>query len=386
MAKSTSGSKPPLNFAMPKRRQVVELGVTDSPPSGSESSVSQAPTRKTKGHKRVSSTAEQLDRHVSRVLSSLPNRIRFTPAESDLPITPEPTKGSLRSRASTSFSASRRPSLILTPAHTEDKPKKSKSSTDSEVKLYHLSQEGARQPIKLYVRLVGDGERVMVRVGGGWADLGEYLRQYADHHGHRTFSDGNIKVAGVAKDAKGTGLKARTPLSRPGSVLERPTSRLSQRRRSSFGVNPGSVGRSDSPAFLMNMESFKESRDAAETPSRPGTANQSSSSMGTPTSPSTKSTSRPSTGDAAYMSTSPAASWTGNDIGLAGPASRKHDREVDSDKAKWVEEMIGRAKQASVEKKKMDARKEAWTDIGKIGGTRRMIFKHQTHSSQGQKD
>ena len=37
----------------------------------------------------------------------------------------------------------------------------------------------------------------MVRVGGGWADLGEYLRQYAEHHGRRTISEGKFEILGL---------------------------------------------------------------------------------------------------------------------------------------------------------------------------------------------
>ena len=49
--------------------------------------------------------------------------------------------------------------------------------------LYHLHRTDGKAPTKLYIRLVGkNGERAMVRVGGGWEDLAEYLKRYVAHH------------------------------------------------------------------------------------------------------------------------------------------------------------------------------------------------------------
>ena len=367
---------PPLSLAMPKRRQQGASAPAGPVLYSDDEALKPMITSANKRQHREQavSGAEQLDRHVSRVLSSLPSRIRFTPAGglgsiSDSSVTPEPTKGgSMRSRHSLLTKASRT-DLTLSPAQLDDRSKKSSKSSDPEVKLYHLSQEGREKPIKLYVRLVGEGERVMVRVGGGWADLGEYLRQYAEHHRHRTVSDGRLEVAGASNGKLGAGSKIRTPLSRPGSALERPVSRLSH-RRSSLAVSQSYDDRSDSPAFFGN-------RAAATTPTPPSTAD---ASVGTPTSTSTKSVSRPSTADAA-LSSSPA-SWNGADIGLAGPASKRKGKERDNHKERWVEDMIVQAKQASVEKKNRDDK--TWGDIGKIGGTRRVIFKHQQQQQQQQ--
>jgi len=54
----------------------------------------------------------------------------------------------------------------------DDRPPK--SNGDSDIKLYLWTQPGRSTPIKLFVRLVGEhGNKVMVRVGGGWVDLGD---------------------------------------------------------------------------------------------------------------------------------------------------------------------------------------------------------------------
>ncbi|KAL1305122.1 hypothetical protein AAFC00_002050 [Neodothiora populina] len=453
---SRKSSNPPLNLTMHKRRNVADPAVGTSPTSRTSSPTPQVSPVKRPHHKKSPSNTEQFDRHVSRVLSTLPNRIRFTPlGEIDGRATPEPRKasGGRRSSRPPLLAKTSRPSLTLSPAKPDltktHRPKASFSSGDSEVKLYHLSQEGERQPIKLYVRLVGEGERVMVRVGGGWADLGEYLRNYAEHHGHRTVSDGRLELASMPgsseKNNKGSvgasGSKIKTPMSRPGSVLDqRPTSRLSTRRRSSlamyqqhsaFGSRPGS------PAMVFAMDN---------TPTRPSTATTTGSSsnggggasgaVGTPLSltistshtGSSKPNSRPSTADdgTTTVSSSPSAaggnrrdtttappssSWTAgssSDLGLAGPATSRKNRprgELDEHKARWVEDMIDRAKAASVEKKRSHQRLlnnsyeggtggsnvnssggvggnnanigngGGWGDMGKIGGTRRVIFR-----------
>jgi hypothetical protein len=210
----------------------------------------------------------------------------------------------------------------------------------------------------------------MVRVGGGWADLGEYLRQYAEHHGHRTFSDGKLEVGGTRV---GGTTKTRTPLSRPGSVLDRPDSSMSFRSRSSFGAAGAQL-----PMDMLHSSPSATTQpiDLTPTTTRNGAFN-------TPTG-SVKGSSRPSTADT-FLNASPS-SWSGQDIGLAGPSAKhsRGNRELDEQKARWVEDMMNRAKQASsVERKKSETDRVAWSEMGKVGGTRRMMFRHKTGGENG---
>lgn len=70
------------------------------------------------------------------------------------------------------------PALTLTAVET-----RRRTRGPSDIRIYHLSAPGKEKPIKLFIRRIGENnERLMVRVGGGWADLGEYLRAYAAHH------------------------------------------------------------------------------------------------------------------------------------------------------------------------------------------------------------
>jgi hypothetical protein len=367
---------PPLNLKVHKRRYVVEPEPT---PKASEvnRSISQ-PVMTKKGHARKVSNAEQLDRHVSRVLNTLSSRIAFKPSVS-IPTgesSPAPTTtvpGPIRPRHMASSKTSRT-DLTLSAVQPDSTSRRS-NTAEVDGKMYHLTQEGKDQPIKLFVRLVGESERCMVRVGGGWADLGEYLRQYAEHHGHRTFSEGRFEVGSTRV---GGAAKSRSSVSRPGSVMDhRPDSSMSFRSRSSFGAagstTPLEVVRNGSPAaqHINSTPIAARNFNGYDTPAS-----------------SVKTTSRPSTADTYNISSSPP-TWSGQEIGLAGPSSYKNsrgtgsnNRELDEQKARWVEEMMTRAKLvSSVEKKKAEADRALFSDMGKVGGTRRIMFKHKKHGS-----
>ena len=61
-------------------------------------------------------------------------------------------------------------------------------------------------------------------------------------------------------------------------------------------------------------------------------------------------------------------------MGLAGPASTKRGGELTEAKTKWVEEMMQQAKTASTEKK-VGGDRAAFAEMGRMGSTKRMIFK-----------
>ncbi|KAK5005544.1 hypothetical protein LTR60_006225, partial [Cryomyces antarcticus] len=220
---------PPLNAAMSKRRGNDHVGPAQrvrnfsksSPDFRASNGSSATPEITSNGSppKQIGGNSEeQLQRKISTIIDSIPARIRFASGPGpDAPEVARPRTAPTPPKPITG------PALTLAPADSTP----SKRGSD-DIKLYHLSQAGKDQPIKLFVRLVGEGERVMVRVGGGWADLGEYLRQYAEHHGRRTVSDGKSEAAGLPPTTNisirtlptaGT----RTPLSsRPGSKVEAP--------------------------------------------------------------------------------------------------------------------------------------------------------------------
>ncbi|OQV01913.1 hypothetical protein CLAIMM_07196 [Cladophialophora immunda] len=131
-------------------------------------------------------TRESLDERIQDILTSLPTRIRLA-KDADAQ-----SSSTSSTRASTPTA-----SLTLSPAKADPSSRRG-SLADPDIKLYHLTRSGQGReapPVKLFVRTVGDGDRVMVRVGGGWADLGEYLREYSLHHGSRATVDGRLEVA-----------------------------------------------------------------------------------------------------------------------------------------------------------------------------------------------
>ena len=129
--------------------------------------------------------SESLEEKIQDILTTLPTKIRLA-KDVDSAAT-----------SSTTRSSTPTPALTLSPAKADPSSRKG-SLADPDIKLYHLTRTGQGReapPVKLFVRTIGDGDRVMVRVGGGWADLAEYLKEYSLHHGSRATADGRLEVA-----------------------------------------------------------------------------------------------------------------------------------------------------------------------------------------------
>lgn len=320
-----------------------------------ETPITSSPTR---------TSDDQLQQQISSILQSIPTRIHLT-SEPDAHQTdtlrPKKTRErrsitpSLRSHSSLSnYSSSRAPtpSFLLSPAYSQTKSRPRPAGGNPEIKLYHLSRSTGEAPIKLFVRLVGEhGERVMVRVGGGWADLGEYLKEYASHHGRRSNVAENDKVeiqdlpARIASGStiRGGGGRDSPALgSRPVSALDtRPGSSLAvQKTRKSIGESGLDSLRSPSTPIPITSRSLA----ANETP---------------PSAP--RSSSR--------------LSWTEDDssLGLAGPKSKKVA--ISERDQEWVESMKEKVRQASAEKDRERERGTSFGEMDRVGGTKRLFRK-----------
>ncbi|KAJ5778871.1 hypothetical protein N7457_006591 [Penicillium paradoxum] len=225
---------------------------------------------------------------------------------------------------------------------------------DSCVKLYHLHHGGQAAPTKLFVRTVGEeGQRVMVRVGGGWADLGEYLREYVIHHGRRKVSETpRVEVEGIktrtspSYSSPGTMLTPSTSSylasgrgtpSRPASVLSsRPPSSLTvhKKRRGStasdvMGTRALTTGHLSSfaspPPFLSHIHSSTGRRLSMS--------------------------SAYSVGDN-YSPANIAAALASNDLrsaplGLAGPKPRSRLESMSPEGEAWVEDVLQKTRRSS---------------------------------------
>ncbi|KAF2464931.1 uncharacterized protein BDR25DRAFT_361154 [Lindgomyces ingoldianus] len=370
-------AKPPppaLNAAMGKRRplkHVKESAIDNTPPW--------PPTQFSKHL--APNSAEDLERKISDILTTIPAHIRLTSGpEPDAPevkpggrVTSKGSKGYLR--ASRSVSGMKSPQLTLSPAKQDFDSANAASGRrssaalrgDNDIKLYHLTQPGKEHPVKLFIRRVGEnGERVMVRVGGGWADLGEYLRQYAEHHGRRTVSEGKFEILGIE-------------VKNPEVAPPRPESAMSRRdnsRRFSVG-SPNSTPQKSAGVGLSRDDASSNLPNITNTP-----AGMSAE------------TSAPSTGSSRH-------SWTGNEVGLAGPKSKKLD--LSGEKLEWIEGMLNKARTASgnmtsaprsdhtpkdPQTDRAESRSESrsgarpkpgFGDLGKIGGTKR-VFMRVSHT------
>ena len=381
--------RPALNAAMTKRRTANIDDITaESIPPWPPSQFAQKP----------SSSAEELDRKISDILTTIPAHIRLTSEtgadarnrKSARGVTKKGSKGFLR--AVPSLSRMKSPELTLSPVKQDfdsanglSGRRSAAANGDNDIKLYHLTQPGKEQPLKLSIRRVGkNGERVMVRVGGGWADLGEYLRQYAEHHGRRTASNGELELMGL--EVKNT---ESSPI-RPESVVSK------RDRRVSSGVK-------DSPNFTPTKSTGVGVSTDEAPPPQPNFITTPAGS---------RETSSPSTG-------SSRASWKGNEVGLAGPTSKKLD--LSEKKMEWVEGMMKQARtvsgtllpqtsnqnmraesrgesrgesrsesrtaarkshldprnlQPDARKSQSDLRKQAdFGDLGKVGGTKRIFMR-----------
>jgi len=302
---------------------------------------------------------DSFDRHVSELLAKLPSSIRFRAgATTPRPRTAESrTFSGPRPKMSPRFPSSAYTSpggLTLAPAEPS-MSKKSSNASDPEVKLYHLTQAGREEPIKLFVRLVGEGERVMVRVGGGWADLADYLRQYADHHGSRTVS-GEVDVKAMGSPAPGSGnVNLQNAIRRKASgPLSAEAARV--RAHSPLPATPP-VDRSEGSETSDPPPAVTPSRSPLLSRSRPSTADSSK---------------RPSSKH----------SWS--EMSMAGPGSNgKKVPELPDKKARWVEGMVEMVQKASAEKNKKGEsgqKQKPFGELGKVGATRRVVFRNASSS------
>ncbi|KAL8785061.1 MAG: hypothetical protein Q9195_008793 [Heterodermia aff. obscurata] len=250
---------------------------------------------------------EQLEARISSILTQIPAHIRLTSGPEDdapevRPTTPDPRTPIPRSKTAPRLSRAQTttpsplPAMTLAPAYLKN-ARSRPNGGDPEIKLYHLHQSGKEAPIKLFVRLVGEGgERVMVRIGGGWADLGEYLKEYANHHGKRSVSDSRFAIQGL------------------------PSSPLTGSPAAANGSAPGSrPGSSDGLAVTQAAPHLKD----FETP--PGSVD----------------TSRPGS----------AHSWKADESSLGGAGPKKKFVEVSPTKQAWVDGMMDQARNAAAEKK-----------------------------------
>ncbi|KAI3324929.1 hypothetical protein HD806DRAFT_521350 [Xylariaceae sp. AK1471] len=327
----------------------------------------------------ATSDDDHLQKQLRELLETIPAKIELkkrginlNPPDLQLPSWPKPRHSdssrrptsALSSRADSrggtpSYSRSGTPSFMLAPVR-DNRPR---SMSSQGIRLYHLSRSG-EMPIKLFIRCVGEqNERVMVRVGGGWSDLGEYLRDYALHHGSRSKGEGKVEVTdAVPVASKRTGS---SPASRPGSALDSPMTPLTIRKTRK---NPGEEGAPRIPKTPLAKTSTLQ--ENADTPASETSVRSRASSH---------------------------VDWDEEDssLGLAGPKAAKR-REISDESRAWIESVKQKVRLVSGERIATSASSEhlrssqsshtrgqqkkipddKFGDMGKVGSTKRLFRKN----------
>ncbi|QSZ37795.1 hypothetical protein DSL72_008894 [Monilinia vaccinii-corymbosi] len=320
-----------------------------------------------------SGSDDQMQQQISCLLQSIPAHIRLRSEPEEKPNTKgiQPRKSrrsvtpSMRSQPSIGSLRAPTPSFTLAPAYAKSgTPRHRSQNGNPEIKVYHLSRSSGEKPIKLFVRLVGEhGERVMVRVGGGWADLGEYLKEYASHHGRRAPADTDkVEIQDLPSRISSSG-----PTVRDGS---RTTPRLGRttpgpRSVSAMGVRPSTAV--DRPKSSLGIHKTRKSTFSSfdEVPPLPTTPfheiRRENEMNHTPPSGASRSSSR--------------LDWNEEDtsLGLAGPRGKQ--KELDQKDLEWVEGMKEKVMMASVEEKerRKGGHRQSLGEMDKVGATKRLF-------------
>lgn len=325
------------------------------------------------GDRRDSVGDQQLRKQITQIIESIPAKIKLSaeppainlnPPDLQLPrLRKRPSKEPVRrstsamstiSSRATSRATSRAPtpSFTLSPAKN---PRNRPQRGQQEIKVYHLSRSTGEAPIKLFIRCVGErGERVMVRVGGGWADLSEYLKEYASHHGRRSAGTekAKVEVRDLPRVMSGTRgpIVGSSPPSRPASAMDTtPTTPLNVRKtRKSVGAVGSEAPRLQPP----KTPAPAGGRLTEDTPPSEGSTRSRSSSH---------------------------LSWVEEDssfLGLAGPSGKKVD--MSEENKLWVESVKEKVRLVSGERKPpAPEEKNRFGEIGRVGGTKRLFRKSE---------
>lgn len=310
---------------------------------------------------------DHMRRQIADILQNIPAKIQLSskpsfashlnPPDLQLPYTkPRATAEKSTRSKSTMSTRTATPAFTLAPVA---RPRHQQRNQD--IKMYHLSRANGEAPIKLFIRCVGEnGERVMVRVGGGWADLGEYLKEYAIHHGRRSNRGGEsrLEVRDIPRPA--SSMSTRTSASPP----TRPTSQS----------RPGSA-LDVSPIYVKKTRKASAGEDLLG-PRLPRTP----LAYGPPRNSEPPSSVDSLSGSTGRSRSSSRLSWTEEEssLGMAGPRSSR--KEIPAESLEWVESIKEKVRAVSGGHSDIPRSSPAesssgkkFGEIGKVGGTKRLF-------------
>ncbi|CAG8089605.1 unnamed protein product [Penicillium olsonii] len=297
---------------------------------------------------------DHLDEKISSILDSLPGRIHLVDSqhEGDTSSSSSSVDRRVRHRSEspcgpTARSTTPAPSLMLMPAGRRRYSHAYKAE-DSCVKLYHLHSGGQSAPHKLFVRTVGEeGQRVMVRVGGGWADLGEYLREYVIHHGRRKVSETpRVEVQGIKT-------RLSPSYTSPGTLLTPATSAYLSSGRATPSRPPSSL--SARPASSLTVHKKRRGSTASDVMGTRAVTTghiNSFTSPPPPVPPLPSSTGRRLSVSSGYSvgdshSPNTTSEIRSTPLGLAGPRPRARYESMSPEGEAWVEDVLNKTRRSS---------------------------------------
>lgn len=203
-----------------------------------------------------------MDQRINDLLMSLPHKVKLT--ASNLQKLNEQSGKKITQAKPWDISRSSIPAPSVTSersggsgtAFAKISSRRHQYSTQGDIKCYHLHRNDEQPPMKLYVRLVGNA-RLVCRVGGGWSDLEEYLKEWAAHHGSkmRAVSESLLEVQDMPP-SKGVP---------PHRTLRQSASNSSLSRCS---PSPAAASRSGSPAPCIAQRSVSPAFSVTATPMR----------------------------------------------------------------------------------------------------------------------
>lgn len=303
---------------------------------------------------------DQLDEKINSILNSLPGHIHLVDSnhEAETSSSSSSLDRRMRYRSESPTGPTRSntpaPSLTLMPA-SRRRHSHAYKTEDSCVKLYHLHHGGQSAPTKLFVRTVGEeGQRVMVRVGGGWADLGEYLREYVIHHGRRKVSETpRVEVQGIktrsspsyaSPGATLTPTTATSHLASGRATPSRPPSALSARPPSSLTVHK--KRRASTASDALGTRAVTTGHISSFT-SPPPTAAPLPSSTGRRLSVSSGYSVSDAHSPNNNATTSTANESRSTPLGLAGPKPRARYESMSPEGEAWVADVLQKTRRSS---------------------------------------
>ncbi|GAD91558.1 GAS2 domain protein [Paecilomyces variotii No. 5] len=409
MQKPSSSKAPSVPIRSSKRSSRPQNDAFDEPSTADSANAPTSSSLSRPASPFSKTTGDELEDKINSILNALPARIHLTHAPTDGPAvnSSAPSQrnerlGSVSPRWPSSRSSTPTPSLYLTPAYNRTRRPRSHASEESSVRVYHLHRGKTAPPTKLFVRTVGEGgERVMVRVGGGWADLGEYLREYAIHHGSRRVSEQpKVEVQEIPSHSSPSH-------SSPGSTLTQPSN-----NGRTTPSRPGSSLSSRSPSALAVRKTRQPAAPVDELGDLPTVDSQAIGDRASPMSAvssrnrrlsvsSNNSVSVASTADSPFAGSSH--STTVTPLGLAGPKPRSRRMSMSPESEAWVEDVLGQARknaslklpkpgavrtgrESSLSKRPSEPKLRSVSDIGTAGLNKRVLLRgldRRRESSQG---